>query len=44
MTGLSVDAVRARPKMEGGRRFVLASEFTPGGDQPTAIAELADGA
>lgn len=32
-----------REKLEGGRRFVLASEFEPAGDQPTAIAELADG-
>ena len=27
-------------KVEGGRRFVLASEYQPSGDQPTAIAEL----
>jgi excinuclease ABC subunit B len=33
----------AREKLEGGRRFVLASEFQPAGDQPTAIAELVDG-
>jgi len=33
----------ARPKLEGGKRFVLASEFSPAGDQPTAIAELAAG-
>jgi len=32
-----------REKLEGGRRFVLASEFEPAGDQPTAIAELAEG-
>jgi excinuclease ABC subunit B len=42
-TGLSVDAVRARPKLEGGQRFVMHSEFQPAGDQPTAIAELAGG-
>ncbi|CAN5333717.1 hypothetical protein BH09PSE4_BH09PSE4_07530 [soil metagenome] len=31
----------SRPeKVEGGRKFVLASEYTPSGDQPTAIAEL----
>ncbi|MDE2184788.1 MAG: excinuclease ABC subunit UvrB [Alphaproteobacteria bacterium] len=31
----------ARPeKSEGGRRFVLTSEYEPAGDQPTAIAEL----
>ncbi|MGK2286035.1 excinuclease ABC subunit UvrB [Pedomonas sp. V897] len=28
------------PKAEGGRRFKLASEFQPAGDQPQAIAEL----
>ena len=42
-TGLSVDAVRARPKLEGGKRFVMHSEFQPAGDQPTAIAELSGG-
>ncbi len=31
----------ARPeKSEGGRRFELVSDYTPAGDQPTAIAEL----
>jgi len=31
----------ARPeKSEGGRRFVMVSEFQPAGDQPAAIAEL----
>ena len=29
-----------REKIEGGKRFELASEFDPAGDQPTAIAEL----
>ncbi|WP_415393256.1 excinuclease ABC subunit UvrB [Paracoccus sp. SJTW-4] len=32
-----------REKLEGGRRFVMHSEFQPAGDQPTAIAELAQG-
>jgi excinuclease ABC subunit B len=32
-----------RPKLEGGKRFHLASPFTPAGDQPTAIAELVEG-
>ncbi|MDO5529909.1 MAG: excinuclease ABC subunit UvrB [Paracoccus sp. (in: a-proteobacteria)] len=32
-----------RPKLEGGRRFVMQSEFKPAGDQPTAIAELSQG-
>jgi excinuclease ABC subunit B len=30
-------------KLEGGKRFVMHSEFEPAGDQPTAIAELAQG-
>ena len=29
------------PKLEGGKRFVMHSEFSPSGDQPTAIVELA---
>ncbi len=33
----------ARPdKAEGGRPFVLSSEYEPAGDQPTAIAELVE--
>jgi excinuclease ABC subunit B len=35
--------VLTRPKLEGGRRFVLSTPFQPAGDQPTAIAELAAG-
>jgi excinuclease ABC subunit B len=35
--------VRERPKLEGGQRFVLATEFEPAGDQPTAIKELSEG-
>ncbi|HKD21025.1 MAG TPA: DEAD/DEAH box helicase family protein, partial [Rhizomicrobium sp.] len=34
----------ARPeKSEGGRRFKLVSEYSPAGDQPTAIADLTGG-
>ncbi len=33
----------AREKLEGGRRFVLHTEFEPAGDQPTAIKELSQG-
>ncbi len=34
----------SRPqKSEGGRRFNLVSEYSPAGDQPTAIAELSEG-
>jgi excinuclease ABC subunit B len=34
--------VASRGKLEGGKAFVLHSEFEPAGDQPTAIAELSD--
>ncbi|MFZ4603965.1 MAG: DEAD/DEAH box helicase family protein, partial [Caulobacterales bacterium] len=34
---------RAWEKLEGGRAFRLASDFSPAGDQPAAIAELVDG-
>jgi excinuclease ABC subunit B len=30
-------------KSEGGRRFVIKSDFDPKGDQPTAIADLVEG-
>ncbi len=34
----------ARPaKSEGGRRFNLVSDYSPAGDQPTAIRELVEG-
>jgi excinuclease ABC subunit B len=32
-----------RRKLEGGRRFRMATPFEPAGDQPTAIAELVEG-
>ncbi len=35
--------VLTRPKLEGGRRFVMQTSFSPAGDQPTAIAELSKG-
>ena len=35
--------VPPRDKLEGGKRFVMHTEFTPAGDQPTAIAELKQG-
>ena len=35
--------VKAREKLEGGKRFELVTEFSPAGDQPTAIAELTQG-
>ncbi|MBL3565345.1 excinuclease ABC subunit UvrB [Rhodovulum sulfidophilum] len=36
-------AIPPREKLEGGKRFVMHSDFAPAGDQPTAIAELAAG-
>ncbi|MFN3606448.1 MAG: DEAD/DEAH box helicase family protein, partial [Cypionkella sp.] len=35
--------VLSRPKLEGGKRFVLHTQFQAAGDQPTAIAELSGG-
>jgi excinuclease ABC subunit B len=35
--------VLTKPKLEGGRRFVMSTPFQPAGDQPTAIHELAAG-
>ncbi|MBW6506290.1 MAG: excinuclease ABC subunit UvrB [Rhodobacteraceae bacterium] len=32
--------VLTRPKLEGGRRFVMHTDYTAAGDQPAAIAEL----
>ncbi|WP_417259929.1 excinuclease ABC subunit UvrB [Celeribacter sp.] len=32
--------VKNRPKLEGGKRFVLHTDFEPAGDQPTAIKEI----
>ncbi|QBF30301.1 excinuclease ABC subunit UvrB [Thalassococcus sp. S3] len=35
--------VRSRPKLEGGIRLRMNTEFEPAGDQPTAIQELSAG-
>ena len=35
--------VKSRPKLEGGKAFEMVTEFSPAGDQPTAIRELTDG-
>ncbi|WP_084864067.1 excinuclease ABC subunit UvrB [Salibaculum halophilum] len=35
--------VRQRDKLEGGKTFVMQTEFSAAGDQPTAIAELSQG-
>ncbi len=40
---LTADDVRARLKLEGGKQFVMHTEFAPAGDQPTAIKELSGG-
>ena len=43
MTDINViikDHVGPRPKLEGGKSFVMDTEFDPAGDQPTAISEL----
>ncbi|SFQ36301.1 excinuclease ABC subunit B [Roseivivax halotolerans] len=34
--------VAEREKLEGGKRFVMHTEYAPAGDQPTAIAELSE--
>ena len=34
--------VLTKPKLEGGRRFRMQSEFQPAGDQPTAIKALSE--
>ena len=39
---LKKDHLETRLKLEGGKSFVMATEFDPAGDQPTAIAELSD--
>ncbi|MBU2888278.1 excinuclease ABC subunit UvrB [Celeribacter halophilus] len=33
---------KRRPKLEGGKRFVMHSTFEPAGDQPVAIRELSE--
>ncbi|MGJ8583704.1 MAG: excinuclease ABC subunit UvrB [Marinosulfonomonas sp.] len=44
-TALNIPApdVKNRPKLEGGKRFVMHTDFEAAGDQPTAIRELAGG-
>lgn len=42
MDHIPVPAKVRRP-LEAGRRFEMVSSFSPAGDQPTAITELADG-
>ena len=43
MTDINVitkDDLGPRPKLEGGKSFVMDTDFDPAGDQPTAISEL----
>ena len=43
MTDINVitkDHLLPRPKLEGGKSFVMDTDFDPAGDQPTAISEL----
>ena len=45
MTDINIlrkDHLETRLKLEGGKSFVMATEFDPAGDQPNAIAELTD--
>ena len=42
-TDTPLAAAAGRQKLEGGRRFRMATPFQPAGDQPTAIAELVEG-
>ncbi|MFV0245689.1 MAG: excinuclease ABC subunit UvrB [Qingshengfaniella sp.] len=43
MPVLQPPAPGLREKLEGGRAFVMQTDFAPAGDQPTAIAELSAG-
>ncbi len=38
-----LDLPGSREKLEGGKKFVLNTDFIPAGDQPSAIKELASG-
>ena len=40
INGITKDHLGPRPKLEGGKSFVMDTEFDPAGDQPTAISEL----
>ena len=42
-TQMISEDVRARLKLEGGKKFVMHTDFDPAGDQPTAIRELSQG-
>jgi len=42
-TTQTAEGTEPRQKLEGGKRFIMHTEFEPAGDQPTAIAELCDG-
>ena len=40
---MNTDPQAAREKLDGGKRIVMHTEFSPAGDQPTAIHELVEG-
>ena len=40
---VTVPDPRRREKLEGGKRLEMVTEYSPAGDQPTAIAELSEG-
>ena len=42
-TTITGQPIRDHLKLDGGRKFVMHTEFQPAGDQPTAIAELVGG-
>ncbi|MEM7732287.1 MAG: excinuclease ABC subunit UvrB [Pseudomonadota bacterium] len=39
----TAENVKSRHKLEGGKAFEMVTEFSPAGDQPTAIKELSEG-
>ena len=40
INAITKDHLGPRPKLEGGKSFVMDTDFDPAGDQPTAISEL----
>lgn len=42
-TPAAPNTTKPRQKMEGGKRFIMHTEFEAAGDQPAAITELCDG-
>ena len=42
-SNITSNKIQTYEKLEGGRKFVMSTEFMPAGDQPSAISELAQG-